>query len=127
MFFHEIFYLLQAPKVFQISEFVARLEVYLGFLFSKVIAIQKNGAVVVMHKNSGEKAFIPGWILKIKSQRETFLTTTQAVILAMGDIIAFYIDPKQKADPYYGVGCNVMVLKHSKSGTQASTTFFFLQ
>ena len=80
-----------------------------------------------MHKNSGEKAFIPGWILKIKSQRETFLTTTQAVILAMGDIIAFYIDPKQKADPYYGVGCNVMVLKHSKSGTQASTTFFFLQ
>lgn len=85
----------------------------------EVITIQKNGAVVVMHKNSGEKAFIPGWIFKIKNQRETFLTTTQAVTLAMGDIIAFYIDPKQKAEPYYGVGCNVMVLKHSKSGSQA--------
>lgn len=78
-----------------------------------------------MHKNSGEKAFIPGWIFKLKNQRETFLMTTQAVALAMGDIIAFYIDPKQKADPYYGVGCNVMVLKHSKSGSQARSKFLF--
>jgi hypothetical protein len=66
-----------------------------------------------MHKNSGEKAFIPGWSFKLARQSGTYLTTTEAITLAMGDIIAFYIDPKQKAAPYYGVGCNVMVLKHT--------------
>jgi outer membrane protein W len=87
--------------------------------------------VVVLHKNSGQKAFIPGWSFKLAAKprqqpqpREAFLTTTQAVTLAMGDLVAFYIDPKVKAAPYFGVGFNVMVLKHAKSGDQVKVTSF---
>ena len=61
-------------------------------------------------------------------QRESFLTTTQGVTLAKDDLVAFYMDPKLKAAPYYGVGCNVMVLKHAVSGNQVTnyyTTDFF--
>ena len=89
-----------------------------------MVTIQKNGAVVVMHKNSGMMAFIPGWAFKVARQRGTFLTTTQAVSLAMGDIIAFYIDPKVTAEPFPVVGCNVMVLKHANSGIQVSNLIF---
>jgi hypothetical protein len=81
-----------------------------------VVDIKKNGAVVVMHKNGDKKAFIPGWAHKVAKMEGTYLTTTLAVTLAMGDLIAFYIDPKQRAAPYYGVGCNVLVLKHANSG-----------
>ena len=82
----------------------------------QVIEIKKNGAIVVMHKNGDKKAFIPGWAHKVSKKPGTYLTTTLAVTLTMGDLIAFYIDPKQKAAPYYGVGCNVLVLKHANSG-----------
>jgi|FrelakmetLWP11LW_1041352.scaffolds.fasta_scaffold118664_2 hypothetical protein len=71
-----------------------------------------------MHKNSGSMAFIPGWAFRLARQRGTYLTTTQGVSLAMGDIIAFYIEPKVEAAPFSNVGCNVMVLKHANSGNQ---------
>ena len=59
-------------------------------------------------------------------QRESFLTTTQGVTLAKDDLVAFYMDPKLKAAPYYGVGCNVMVLKHAVSGNQVIYGLFFV-
>ena len=91
-----------------------------------MIEIRKNGAVVVMHKNGDKKAFIPGWAHKVSKKQGTYLTTTLAVTLAMGDLIAFYIDPKLKAGAYYGVGCNVLVLKHANSGDAViQLTFYF--
>ncbi len=79
-----------------------------------MLSIKNNGAVVSLGKDSNEKAFIPGWAHRNLKFKGDFMTTTQGVELAIGDLITFCIDPSQpESKSYKCVGCNVTVLKHA--------------
>lgn len=85
-----------------------------------VTEIRKNGAVAVVKDSTTEpekveRFFVPGWAFKHVNTPKApqFLTTTQGVGLSVGDLINFYVDPKQEAKPYDAVACNVDVLKHA--------------
>lgn len=55
-----------------------------------------------------------GWAHRNIKYKGSFLTTTQGVELAIGDLITFCVDPAQpEVKPYKFVGCNVTVLKHA--------------
>ena len=68
-----------------------------------------------MSKDSEERVFIPGWLLRSVKRKGFFLTTTQGVGLAPSDLVAYYLEPSQQIEVFAGVGCNVIILRHANS------------